>query len=358
MAAGSSSNAIRVARPSFSVGGQDRAALADGLLNMAAVETTAGLYRCEATFGNWGPQSGQTGFLYFDAQILDFGKPFQVTVGTTVVFSGKITGIEGQFPDGRPPEITVLAEDSFQDMRMTRRTRSFENLSDSDVMQRIAGEYGLTPQIDVQGPTYKFLAQTNQSDLAFLRERARAVDAELWIDGTTLHAQSHANRNAATVRISQGGQLRAFSVSADLAGQSSSATCNGWDVAGKTGLQYEATDSILSAELNGGRSGAGILKNAFGERKQALAHTVPLNSSEAQSMAEAFFKRTARRFVVGHGIAQTDDPLRVGMYVDLDGLGPWFNGKYYVAEARHLFDGRMGFRTEFTGERPGLGQPS
>jgi phage protein D len=358
MAASAPSDAIRAARPAISVGGQDRPALADGLLSMAVAETTAGLYRCEATFANWGLQNGQTGFLYFDAQVLDFGKAFQVTVGTTVIFSGKITGMEGQFPDGRPPEITVLAEDSFQDMRMTRRTRTFEDVGDADVMQRIAGDYGLTPQIDVQGPTYKVLAQTNQSDLAFLRERARAVDAELWIDGAALHAQSHPNRNLSTVKISQGGQLRAFSVSADLASQSSSATCNGWDVGGKSALQHEATDSILSGELNGGRSGASVLKSAFGDRKQALAHTVPLNSAEAQSMAEAFFKRAARRFVVGHGIAQTDDPLRVGMYVDLDGLGPLFNGKYYVAEARHLFDGRLGFRTEFTGERPGLGQPS
>jgi phage protein D len=358
MSAASSSNAIRSARPILSAGGQDRPALSDGLLNMSVIENTSGLYRCEATFANWGTQNGQTSFLYFDQQILDFGKPFQVKIGTTVLFSGKITAIEGQFPDGRQPEITILAEDSLQDLRMTRRTRTFENVSDSDVINQVAADYGLTPQVDIQGgPTYKVLAQTNQSDLAFLRERARTIDAELWMDGTTLHAQSHVNRNAQTVKLSQGGQLRSISVSADLAGQSTSTTCNGWDVSSKSALQYEASDSILSSELNGGRSGASVLQSAFGQRKQALAHTVPLSSQEAQSTAEAFFKRTARRFLVGRGVVQTDDPLQVGMYVDLDGLGPLFSGKFYVAEVRHLFDGKMGFRTEFTGERPGLGTP-
>jgi hypothetical protein len=67
---------------------------------------------------------------------------------------------------------------------------------------------------------------------------------------------------------------------------------------------------------------------------------------------------SARRFVVGHGTAETSSDLRVGSYVDLKGLGPLFSGKYYLSEVRHLFDNRNGLRSEFTAERPGLGQPS
>lgn len=241
---------------------------------------------------------------------------------------------------------------------MTRRTRTFQDVSDSEVIQQIASDHGLSPSLDIQGPTYKVLAQTNQSDLAFVRERARTVDAELWMEGNTLHAKAHSGRNDQTVQLTQGAQLRSFSVSADLSGQSTSVAVNGWDVSSKSGLQYEASESTISSELNGDKSGASILQSAFGERKQALAHTVPLNSREAQTTAETFFKRAARRFLVGRGVAQTDSPLRVGTYVDLQGLGGLFSGKYYVAEARHLFDNRSGFRTEFTGERPGLGQGS
>jgi hypothetical protein len=67
---------------------------------------------------------------------------------------------------------------------------------------------------------------------------------------------------------------------------------------------------------------------------------------------------TARRFLVGHGIAETDSQLRVGSYVDLQDLGPLFSGKYYLSEVTHLFDGAHGIRTEFTGERPGIGRAS
>jgi hypothetical protein len=39
----------------------------------------------------------------------------------------------------------------------------------------------------------------------------------------------------------------------------------------------------------------------------------------------------------------------------LAGLGPLFNGRYYLSEVRHTFDFARGIRTAFTAERPGLG---
>ena len=157
------------ARPSILIGGQDKPELAAGLLSLAVSEDVCGLYRCEATFGNWGTSNGAPGYLYFDRSLLDFGKQLQVKVGDVALFDGRIMALEAQYPEGQPPRITVLAEDRLQDLRMTRRTRSFNDQSDADVAQKITNDHGLTPQIDLGGPTHKLLAQVNQSDLAFLR---------------------------------------------------------------------------------------------------------------------------------------------------------------------------------------------
>jgi phage protein D len=338
------------------VGGSDNAALALGLIALVIVENTSGLYRCEATFGNWGEKNGRTDFLYFDRRTLDFGKPFVVKLGTVTLFEGRIMALEGHFGDGRPPEITVLAEDRLQDLRMTRRTRTFSDMSDADVFRQIANEHGLTPTIAVNGPTHKVLAQVNQSDLAFLRERARAIDAELWMEGKTLNVKGRSQRNGGTLQLRYGNQLREFSVLADLARQHTSIYVNGWDVADKQALTHEATDALLNGELNGDLSGASILASAIGQRKEALAHTVPLTSQETQAEAEAYFRMQARRFVTGRGIAETDARLRVGTYVELQGLGSLFSGKYYLCEAQVLFDRSNGLRTEFAAERPGMGR--
>jgi phage protein D len=348
--------AFRAARPTISIADQDRPELADGLLNLIIIENTNGLYRCEALFSNWGGVDNRIDYLFFDRSLIDFGENFEVKLDNVRIFSGAIMALEANFPESAPPELNVLIEDRFQDLRMTRRTRTFEDVSDSDVINRIADDHSLTPDVQVDGPNYAVLAQVNQSDLAFLRERARTIDAELWVEGSTLYARPRRDRGSESFQLTRGNTLREFTVLADLAGQRTSVTVSGWDVARKTELAYEATEDSIRSELNGDISGAGILSSAFGERKEALVHTIPLNSGETQAEAEAFFKRGARRFITGQGIAETDSRLRVGSYVELNGIGPLFNGQYYICEIKHRFDGVDGLRTEFSVERPGLAQ--
>lgn len=346
---------LKDSRPTIVVGSEINGPLGGGLLNLLIQENTNGLYRCEAKFGNWGEKNSTTDFLYFDRRVLDFGKDFEIKLGDNSIFKGKIMGLEAHFPEGQSPEISVLAEDRFQDLRMTRRTRTFADVSDADVIRQIATDHGLTPEIDLAGPTYKVLAQVNQSDLAFIRERARSIDAEVWMSGNTLFAKTHTGRNGDKLEMTYGNQLREFTVLADLAMQRTSVAVNGWNVSSKSALKFEATDSVISSELNGDTSGVSILKSALGQRKEALAHTVPLNDQEAQYEAEAFFKMSARRFVVGRGVADTNKSLRAGTQLDLKGLGPLFNGKYYVAEVKHIFDSTKGLRSEFRSERVGIG---
>jgi len=354
--ANGSGTAVRVSRPTIAIDGEDKSALAEGLLRMMIVETTEGLYRMETTIGNWGTVNSQIGYLYFDRRTLDFGKTVKIKLASDSLFEGRITGLEANFPEGRSPELTVLAEDRFQDLRMKRRTRTFENMSDSDIANQIASDHSLTPNVNISGSTHNVVAQVNQSDLAFLRERARNVDAELWMEGSTLNVQSHSSRGGQPLQLTYGQGLREFRVLADLSLQRTSFSVNGWDVAGKSAITHEATASVISSELNGDVSGVSILSSKFGDRKDAVAHSVPLTSQEAQDAAESYFKLSARRFVIGHGVVETDARIQVGRKTQISGLGPLFSGTYYLTEVRHLFDGALGIRTEFTAQRPGIGQ--
>src|SRR6185295_7330638 len=259
---------LKGSRPKIFVAGQEVPELNPELQSLMIAENTTGLYRCEAKFGNWGSINNTTDFLYFDRKMLDFGKDFEVKLESDSLFRGKIMGLEAAFPEGDSPQISVLAEDRFQDLRMNRRTRTFADVSDSDVINQIATDHGL-----------------NQSDLAFIRERARSIDAEVWMDGNNLNAKAHTGRNGADLQMTYGNELREFTVLADLAMQRTSVAVNGWDISSKSALTYEATESAISSELNGDTSGVSILQSALGARKEALAHTVPLNQEEARHEA-------------------------------------------------------------------------
>jgi uncharacterized protein len=349
-------NTVTSARPAISVRGQDNPTASAGLLHMQIVETIEGLYRCEMTLGNWGVEDGATGYLYLDRQKIDFGDALEVSIAfgdqPEKLFNGRVMGIEAEYPEGASPQITFLLEDRLQDLRMTRRTRSFENMTDAAVIQQIASDHSLQAQVDLSGPTHKTLAQVNQSDLAFIRQRARALAAEIWLDGTTLHIAPRSSRSTTPASLTYNANLTSFTVLADLANQRTGVTASGWDVSGKQAATHEAAESVISGELNGQKSGPGLLAEKLGERKEFLAHTLPFSSDEATNHAEAYFQMMARRFVTGRGIAQPPPVLHAGSTVSLTGLGGLFNGDYYLSEVRHSFDLSQGFRSEFRVERP------
>ncbi|HJZ54907.1 MAG TPA: hypothetical protein VKE74_08100 [Gemmataceae bacterium] len=345
---------VMPSRPTILVAGQPQHDLADGLQSLVVAEDAGGLYRCEAVFANWGLAGQRLGFLLFDRRTVDFGKPFQVKIGSGVLFDGRVMGMEANFPETRPPELVVLAEDRLQDMRMTRRTRVFENTTDADLARQLANDHALTPDVDLPGPSHPVLVQLNLSDLAFLRDRVRQCDGELWVDGSKLIVRPRGGANSPR-KLVYGDELREFTVLADLAGQRTAVIATGWDVAAKAAIRHEATDSVVTRELRGGTSGASILASAIGKRPETIAHSVPLTDAEATATAEAAFRRMARRFVIGRGLTNTDVRLQVGAAVELTGLGPLFSGVYELTTVRHLFDGRLGLRSEFTAERPGLG---
>lgn len=339
------------ARPTLRVGGRDYPALSETLLALEVCEDTAGLYRCEARFTNWGGQRGGPGYLHFSRQPLDFGKPFEVAWGDQTFFNGRITALEARFPDGAVPEFAVLAEDALQAFRQTRRTRVFNDLSDADVFERLARDHGLQAQVDLSSRTHRLLAQVNQSDLAFLRDRARATGAELWIADGSLHATTRPQRRGGEpVALTYGDNLRTFTALADLAPQRTKFVVSGWDVDDKSALQAEATDRALSNESVGGESGAAMLQSAFGERVETLAHTVPVTTDEAQAVADAAARWAGRRFVTGQGECDPAAGLRVGGRVRLANVGPLFGGEHYVTEVRHTFDTAKGLRTFFRTE--------
>jgi uncharacterized protein len=277
--------------------GTDHPELSGALVSLLVEETSDGLYRCELRFGNWGASGQGLDYRFFDRQTLEFGKAIVVRMGAGdgegEVFAGRISALEGQFSSTQPPAIVVLAEDRLQDLRVTRRTRAFENMTDQQAFEQIAGDHGLTPQIDVQGPTHALLAQVSQSDLAFVRERARWLDADVWVAGQTLHVQHRLNRlqdGPTDFELTLGSGLLEFSATADLANQFSEVVVSGWDVQDKQRISESADQNALGSELGQDQSGAEILQDAFSGRTDRIAHPLPVTRQAAQELAKAAFR--------------------------------------------------------------------
>lgn len=346
-------------RPTVEVDGQVASDLAAALTALEIRERIDGLAQAQLAFGNWGTRDDAPGYTLFRRDRLEFGKQLAIKLGTDLLFSGRVMALQARFPKAGAGEaqLVVQVEDQLQDLRMTRRSRSFDQASLADAAQRIASDHGLTAQVDAESPTLPLLAQVNQSDLAFLREQARRCEAEVWLEGRTLHLAARRRRGGGMLSLDYGGKLMGFDVRADLALQRTELSVAGWSVADKQAIKETArADSVLSSETGDGEAGAALLQQKIGARPDTVAHLHPGSADEARQLAEAWLRQINRRFVVGHGLAQPDARLRCGASVELTGLGPLFSGKYALAEVTHRFDMAEGLRTEFVAERPWIGR--
>jgi phage protein D len=353
--------------PQFYVGGRERFELGRDVMALEVEEDISGLKRLCFSLGAIGPQRGDRDeqLLYLDGEILYFGSSLDVAVGprsaARTVFSGKVSGIELEMQQGRDPEVRVFAEDRLMDLRMTRRFKTYENSSDADVARDVAGRNGLSAAIDVDGPTYKSVQQWNQTDLAFLRDRAHRLSAELWLEGETLHMATRDKRAAAAGRVTliQGNDLLALQVRADLAHQRTKQHVSGFDAAAKDSIDEDAESDVAAAEATDGRLGLDVLSQAFGERVTYRVRDVPFVDAEARAWARAALLARARRFVVVHGITLGTPTLTVGTTVKLERIGAAFEGDgYYVTRVAHVYDTKEGLRTHFDAERAWIGKPS
>jgi phage protein D len=348
--------------PEFTVAGQVRPELARDLALLSIEEDVHGLTRLQASFIATGPASserdGQINWL--DGQVLDFGKAIQVGLGPSdarrTLFDGKVSALELSMEQGRAAEVLCFAEDALMDLRLTRRFKTYENVSEADLVQAIASEHGLTAQTDLDSPTWPLVQQWNQSDLAFLRERARRFAAEVWVAGGTLHLAARDQREGESLTLIQGGTLQQVRLRADLAHQRSKVVAGGFDDGDATAIDEEAGADAIAAEAQGHTHGAQVLERAFGERASYRVREVPLKGDHARAMAKAALLARARRFVGVNGVADGSTALRVGTRLRLERVGPLFEGDgYVVTRVRHQFDLVGGYRTAFEAERAWIG---
>ena len=350
---------LTFAGPVFKVDGEVKGELARDISRLEIEESTAGLKRLTARLiaeGTPPEGSGEQQQLYLDGSIVDFGKKLSVVLGAApaafTVFTGWISAIEADFQEGAVPEVVIFAEDKLMKLRMTRRMKTYEKVSDADIARAIAAEHGLTPSVDADGPTYDLVQQWNMSDLAFLRERARKIQAEIWVEDETLNFKSRSKRTATELTLVQGNHLVSVRARADLAHQRTKIKVGGYDASQRDRIEEESGADEIQTEVSGGVTGPATLKRAFGERVSYRVREVPLKSKEATDWVRAEMLRRARSFVTVTATTRGSADMVVGSKLTLERTGHPFEGSgYYVTRVCHTYDQQNGLRTHFEAER-------
>ena len=300
-----------------------------------------------------------TALKWIDDKRLEPGKRIKVSAegpqskSAHPLFDGEIVELEPEFTVGAH-NLTIRAFDVLHRLARGRRVRSFLNMTDGDVIQKIASEAGMTATAEQANIVHPYLFQNNETDLEFLHSRARSAGAVLFADGRKIRFEPPKSDGDA-IEMQWGENLQEFRPRMTTVNQVSSVTVRGWDPKTRQEIVGQAKHGDGVPQVGESRKPADVVQSAFNRDAPMLSAERPVRTqAEADQMAKALAGRHSSRFIEAEGVCIGNAKILAGTSVRLKALGDRFSGTYLVTGCKHTYATQDGYQTHFTisGQEP------
>jgi phage protein D len=292
-----------------------------------------------------------------DSSLFAVGNSVEINLGyvdsLTKVLEAEITSLEPVFAAESPPTLVVGGYGHAHRLARGRKTRSFLKMKDSAIVSQIAREAGLRADVKDTKVTLPYVAQANQTDWAFLRERAARTGHEVFVRDKVLHFRPPATATPAKQTLSLDNGVTEFRPRLSAVGQVGEATVRGWDVKEKRPVVGKAVTGQEHSLMGGRSAGPKTADKAFGKATTARVDLAPASKAEADAIALGGLNVAALGFVRATLECGGRAELQAGTVVGIEGAGTRFSGSYYLTTVTHLLDSERGYRTTLTAERSG-----
>jgi uncharacterized protein len=294
------------------------------------------------------------GLNWLDDRTFDIGNEVKIKMGyddrLEQVIIGEITSLEPEFSVMSPTSLTIRGFDRRHRLQRGHKTRTFIKLKDSDIASQIASESGLSATVTNSKIVHDYLLQANQTDLAFLQERAALINYEVIVQDKQLLFQPMKNDASSKIQFSFGSdELISFYPRLSSVQQISQTLVSGWDI--KTKKPITANSSGAAARSMGGESnGAALAKKAFGVATLRTSSPI-VSQAEADQQATAQLNGRVIDLIIGEGTCFGRTDLIPGNTLKILALSKKFSGSYYITGVTHRFRSDRGYITEFRVKR-------
>lgn len=284
-----------------------------------------------------------------DSALFDLGKTVEVHVGygdqLTPMMLGEISAIEPSFPESGTPTLRISGYDLSHRLRNGQAERQFQYVPDSVIAAAIAAEAGLIPIVD-PSPIFhrKKITQTG-SDMAFLKDRARANFFDVYVHWDKLYFQFPRPQTEAVV-LEWGKNLGSFSPRLSGAGLAGMQIVRGYnEELAQTIVAFAmAPDLDLDNLLERLGSSARDLLLSLGRN---VVRNQPVESPvDAVVLAKSILQDILEGLYEGSGSCVGLPELRAGQMIEVRGVGKRFSGMYRLRKVTHTLDDN-GYRSRF-----------
>ncbi len=272
------------------------------------------------------------------------------------LMKGEITALEPEFGDGMIAELVVRGFDKSHRLFRTTKSKSWLNTKDSDIASSVAGNAGLSTQVEATSEVFKHIFQHNQTDMEFLMQRAWRIGFECFVQEGKLYFRTPPTSGSGGGTLTWGQELIAFNPRLSTAEQVNEVEVRGWDPTQKKEIVGSASTSSTNPQIGFGKWGGQAAQSAFGTGKMILVDQPVVSVADAKKLAQARLDELNGAFIEADGECFRSPEVTAGKIIELKGLGRRFSGKYLLTNVKHTYSVERGFITSFhvRGTRTGL----
>ena len=296
-----------------------------------------------------------------DTSVLGFGKVLEVSLmaeestSATVLAKVELTAIEADLAADGSSEVIVRGIGKWGRLNHGRKARTFLQQTDSAIASTIAGECGLTPDIQSTTVTHEYVVQWNQTNMEFLQERARRLGYRVWADGSKLYMKKWELPTSSVATLNFGMELSSLRPRLSIGSQFTQAEVRGWNVATKAAITQTANPLASTNQGGASTTGGAAYNTAVGAAVHPVLDLQPASADEATVIAQGMAAGVNYQHVEIEGTATPSAVFHPGDSITLAGVGARFNGNYLVSAVRHYWNA-AGYSVEFAAS--GNGAPT
>jgi uncharacterized protein involved in type VI secretion and phage assembly len=283
-----------------------------------------------------------------DSMPFHIGDPLEVKLGSSedetdvpqTLFKGEIVTLEPEFGAGGCA-VSIRAYDRAHRLHRSRNTMAFQDMTSSDIVQKIVGAAGFSAKCDSSGDTHAFMQQDNETDWDFIWRLADRIGFEFIVEDRNAYFRKPTPEG--DVELTWPDTLRSFRPRVTAVQQVSSVDLAAFDPKTKQAITGQATSPNQVAEIGFKRQD---VMSALPESKIHIATEPVKMQGEANGIAQALLDKLANGYIAAEGVAPGNPKIKAGAKVKVGGIGSKFSGTYRIAYAAHVLKG-AGYETHF-----------
>lgn len=280
---------------------------------------------------------------------------------STLVFKGIITGQNIRI-DQDGSKIEVECRDAAVKMIVGRKSLTFSQQKDSDIISSIIGAYpGLTSDVTATTTEWPEQVQYYVTDWDFIMARAETNGMVVNTQNGKVSVFKPDADTTSVLTVGYGDGLYTFNADLNAITQLGSVKASSWDYKNQVVTSVEASSSIAGP----GNLSSKTLSAVIGLSDFQLQTVAPLENTDLTSWCNAQLIKSEFSKITGEARILGNSVVCPGKYITLQGLGDRFTGDYLVSGVVHNFsdgnwmtDVSLGLSSMWFTEEPDVMAPS